>query len=57
MKELITDTSDSRHVELESLTKAAETSLLAGRAVPIRDEISERLVHLTLNCNDRELVV
>ena len=57
MKELITDTSDSRHVELESLTKTVETALLAGRAVPIRDEISERLFNFTLNCNDRELVV
>jgi len=57
MKELITDTSDSRHVELESLTKTIETSLLAGRAAPISDELSERLFHLTLNGNDREPVV
>ena len=57
MKELVTDTSHSRHVELESLTKTIETSLLAGRAVPIRDELSERLFHFPLNCNDREPVV
>ena len=57
MKQLITNASDSRHVKLQSSTKNIETVLLSGISIPIRNEFSERLVHLSFNGNGREFVM